>query len=140
MMHRCNRTKIMRRMKMKTKNNPYFAIETSEEELTADIYIFGDIASKRGGLNKLLAPSSDQSSYDLAQRVANIPEDYAIVVHINSNGGELKEGLGIYNVLKVKKHFHGVVETRDIKNPAMSVWGFLFMKTDKAHRAEGLRN
>lgn len=37
---------------------------------------------------------------------------------------------------KIKKHFHGVVETRDIMNPAMSVWGFLFMKTDKAHRAE----
>ena len=37
---------------------------------------------------------------------------------------------------KIKKHFHGVVETRDIMNPAMSVWGFLFVKTDKAHRAE----
>ena len=37
---------------------------------------------------------------------------------------------------KIKNHYHGVVETRDIKNPAMSVWGFLFMKTDKAHRAE----
>ena len=37
---------------------------------------------------------------------------------------------------KIKKHFHGVVETRDIMNPAMSVWGFLFMKTDKAHRNE----
>ncbi len=95
---------------MKTKNNPYFAIETSEEELTADIYIFGDIASKRGGLNKLLAPSSDQSSYDLAQRVANIPEDYAIVVHINSNGGELKEGLGIYNVLKERDNVTTICE------------------------------
>jgi hypothetical protein len=37
---------------------------------------------------------------------------------------------------KIKKHFHGVVETRDIMNPAMSVWGFLFVKTDKAHREE----
>jgi len=37
---------------------------------------------------------------------------------------------------KIKKHFHGVVETRDIQNPAMSVWGFLFVQTDKAHRAE----
>ena len=37
---------------------------------------------------------------------------------------------------KIKKHFHGVVETRDIMNPAMSVWGFLFVKTDKAHRNE----
>lgn len=37
---------------------------------------------------------------------------------------------------KIKNHYHGVVETRDIKNPAMSVWGFLFMKTDKENRAE----
>ena len=37
---------------------------------------------------------------------------------------------------KIKNHFHGVLETRDIQNPAMSVWGFLFMKTDKAHREE----
>ncbi len=37
---------------------------------------------------------------------------------------------------KIKNHFHGVVETRDIMNPAMSVWGFLFMKTDKEHRSE----
>ena len=37
---------------------------------------------------------------------------------------------------KIKKHFHGVVETRDIQNPAMSIWGFLFVNTDKAHREE----
>ena len=37
---------------------------------------------------------------------------------------------------KIKNHFHGVVETRDIMNPAMSVWGFLFVKTDKVHRTE----
>jgi len=37
---------------------------------------------------------------------------------------------------KIKNHFHGVVETRDIMNPAMSIWGFLFVKTDKAHRSE----
>ncbi len=37
---------------------------------------------------------------------------------------------------KFKKHFHGVLETRDIKNPAMSIWGFLFTKTSPAHREE----
>ncbi len=36
----------------------------------------------------------------------------------------------------IKKHFHGVLETRDIQNPAMSIWGFLFTKTDPAHRGE----
>ena len=79
---------------------PYFSISRRPEEQEADIYIFGDIAQNRGGLSGLLQASSDQSSYDLANQIAGIPEDWAITVHINSNGGELKEGLGIYNVLK----------------------------------------
>ena len=37
---------------------------------------------------------------------------------------------------KIKQHWHGVVETRDIMNPAMSIWGFLFVKTDKEHKSE----
>lgn len=81
---------------------PYFAITTDEEARSADIYIFGDIASNKGGLGKLLQSRSDQSSYDLAHQVACIPEDYEIVVHINSNGGEVKEGLAIYNTLKTR--------------------------------------
>ena len=36
----------------------------------------------------------------------------------------------------IKKHFHGVLETRDIKNPAMSIWGFLFTKTSPEHKDE----
>lgn len=79
---------------------PYFSLTWDGEEKTADIYIFGDIVHNRGGFSGLLQANSDQSSYDLANQIAGIPEDYAITVHINSNGGELKEGLGIYNVLK----------------------------------------
>ncbi len=79
---------------------PYFSVRMDNEVQAADIYIFGDIAHNRGGLSGLLQAKSDQSSYDLANQVMSIPEDWEITVHINSNGGELKEGLGIYNVLK----------------------------------------
>ena len=37
---------------------------------------------------------------------------------------------------KIKNHFHGVLETRDIQNPAMSIWGFLFMQTSPEHKDE----
>jgi hypothetical protein len=36
----------------------------------------------------------------------------------------------------IKKHFHGVLETRDIMNPAMSIWGFLFTQTTPEHNEE----
>lgn len=73
--------------------NKYFTMEYKEEEKTAEVYIFGDITSWPW-------IKSDVSSWGLAQRLMEIPEDTAITVHVNSNGGEVKEGLAIYNVLK----------------------------------------
>ncbi len=37
---------------------------------------------------------------------------------------------------RIKRHFHGVLETRDIMNPAMSIWGFLFTQTAPEHKEE----
>lgn len=72
---------------------PYFTMKATDT--TADIYIFGDIVA--GGWKW---DESDVSSFDLASQIKALPQDAQITVHINSNGGDLKEGLGIYNVLK----------------------------------------
>lgn len=74
-------------------NMPYFSMKKTDTG--ADIYIFGDIAS-----NAWKWDESDFSAHDLVSQIKGLPEDAAITVHINSNGGDLKEGLGIYNELK----------------------------------------
>ena len=71
---------------------PYFNMKLDEQG-AADIYIFGDITPYKW-------EESDVVAYDLATQIKNLPQSAPITVHINSNGGDLKEGLGIYNVLK----------------------------------------
>lgn len=58
---------------------------------TADIYIFGDIVSWPW-------MESDVSSYTLSRALQGLDTD-EINVHINSYGGEVAEGLAIYNTL-----------------------------------------
>ena len=72
---------------------PYYTMKADDTK--ADIYIFGDIVA-----NGWKWDESDFSSYDLVDQIRRLPQDAQITVHINSNGGDLKEGLGIYNELK----------------------------------------
>ncbi len=78
---------------------PYFSVFTNKEKKRADFMIFGDILSKGATFWDEMFPA-DVSSYDFTAQLDAIPEDYEITVHINSNGGEVKEGLAIYNALK----------------------------------------
>ena len=71
----------------------YFALETKEKE--ADIMIFGDITSWPW-------MESDVSSYNLSRQIVSLDVD-TINVHVNSYGGEVSEGLAIYNSLKQHK-------------------------------------
>lgn len=73
--------------------NKYYALETKENE--ADITIFGDITSWPW-LN------SDVSAYMLSKQINELDVD-TINVHISSYGGEVAEGLAIYNSLKQHK-------------------------------------
>ena len=80
---------------------PYFSVLTSKEKKCADFMVFGDIVSKGSIFWDELFPA-DVSSYDFVAQLNAIPEDYEITVHINSNGGEVKEGVAIYNALKAR--------------------------------------
>lgn len=73
--------------------NKYYALTTNGQ--TADIYIFGDITSWDWF-------ESDVSSYTLSKELQGLDVD-VINVHINSYGGEVAEGLAIYNTLKNHK-------------------------------------
>lgn len=75
----------------------YYALEVKEDKKTADIYIFGDITSWEW-------LDSDVSSYTLSKEIQELGGDIETIdVHINSYGGEVAEGLAIYNMLRGHK-------------------------------------
>ena len=83
-------------MKMNNRGSDmYYAISQNDDRTAADIYIFGTITSWE-------SEPSDMSAYRLTNRLAEIPQGAKITVHINSYGGEVAEGLAIYNALKAR--------------------------------------
>ena len=71
----------------------YYSLVVQGDE--ADIYIYGDIVSWPWF-------ESDVSSYNLAKEIEGLEVDQ-INVYINSYGGEVAEGLAIYNALRRHK-------------------------------------
>lgn len=75
----------------------YYSLYQDTENKTADIYIYGDITSWPW-------LESDVSSYTLSKELQELDESIEhINVYINSYGGEVAEGLAIYNALKRHK-------------------------------------
>lgn len=72
------------------RNNKYYSLAVADTE--ADIMIYGDITSWPW-------LESDVSAYNLSKEIAALDVDQ-INVCINSYGGEVAEGLAIYNSLK----------------------------------------
>ncbi len=75
------------------KNKKYFQLTQNDNEV--DIQIYGDITSWEWF-------ESDISSYTLSKQIEGLECD-KINVYINSYGGEVAEGLAIYNQLKRHK-------------------------------------
>ena len=72
-------------------NKRYYQLETSGD--AANLTIYGDITSYKW-------QESDVSSYDLSKQLSELQGVKQINVYINSYGGEVSEGLAIYNALK----------------------------------------
>lgn len=100
----------------------YFSLETSGSE--ANIVIYGDVTSWPWS-------ESDVSSYNLSKQIDELDVD-TINVGINSYGGEIGEGLAIYNALK--RH-PAKVRTR-CDGFACSIASVIFMAGDERVMAE----
>ena len=98
-------------------NKKYYSLVQENNEATINIY--GDITSWEWF-------SSDVSSYTLSKQLETIEAD-TIHIYINSYGGEVAEGLAIYNALKRHKakiitHIYGF---------ACSIASVIFMAGDE---------
>lgn len=101
------------------KKAKYFAYAETEKE--ANINIYGDITSWEWY-------DSDVSSYTLSKVLESLPDTIEnINVYINSYGGEVAEGLAIYNALKR----HKAKVTTYCDGFACSIASVIFMAGDE---------
>lgn len=76
--------------------NKYYSLVKNKSKQEANLTIFGDITS-------FPFCENDVSSYNLSKQLQQLTDVKTINVHINSYGGEVAEGLAIYNSLKNHK-------------------------------------
>lgn len=78
------------------KNRKYYSLIKNKSKQEATLTIFGDITSYDSN-------EKDVSSYNLSKQLKQLGDVKTINVHLNSYGGEVAEGLAIYNSLKNHK-------------------------------------
>lgn len=100
--------------------NKYFSLEKSENEATINIY--GDISSC-----PYAAEFGDVSANSLVKQLEALGDVEKINVHVNSYGGEVAEGLAIYNALR--RHKAKVITHCD--GFACSIASVIFMAGDE---------
>lgn len=106
-------------MQRKLPRNNYYSLAVQERQ--ADLIIYGNITSWPW-------KESDVSSYTLSRQLADLGDDVdTINVNINSYGGDVEEGIAIYNALK--RHPAQVVTRCD--GMAASISSVIFMAGDQ---------
>lgn len=103
----------------------YYSMEQSGQE--ANINIYGDITSYAGKSDFFGDEIDGMSAVNLSQKLEQLGDVSTINVYINSYGGEVAEGLAIYNALirhkaKVKTYCDGF---------ACSIASVIFMAGDE---------
>lgn len=96
----------------------YYQLLSNEEN--ADLYIYGDVTSYPWA-------EADVDAWSLTNELAALTDAKNITVHINSYGGEVGEGLAIYNALKN----HPAKITTVCDGFACSIASVIFMAGDE---------
>lgn len=89
----------------KRKNILNWRMEPVQQANKTVLYIYDDV-TEYGDFdwNAWEYKDSETSAKFFAEKLEEIPEGEAIELHINSNGGSVKEGVAIYNLLKQKQN------------------------------------
>ena len=101
-------------------------VETKEHR--ADLHISGDITRGVQFFGMTFKGENDVDYNDVAEALADLPDNITeIGVHINSYGGEVAEGVAIYNALKS----HSAKVTTVCEGFACSIASVVFMAGDE---------
>ena len=116
------------------KNAMKYRFEQSAEGNTHKLYIYDDVTAY-GHFNweTWQYEDSETGAKYFRKKLEEIPETGAIELHINSNGGSVKEGVAIYNLLKQ----HKATKTCYVDGFAYSIASVICMACDKIIMGKG---
>lgn len=87
------------------KNITNWRMQPVQAENKTLLYIYDDVTEYgEFDWNAWEYKDSETSAKYFAEKLSEIPEGQTIELHINSNGGSVKEGVAIYNLLKQKQN------------------------------------
>lgn len=86
---------------MSKQNKTNYCFQQAADPSVHLLYIYDDVSAYGNwNWNTWSYEESETSSKYFRDQLAAIPEDHTVELHINSNGGSVKEGVTIYNLLK----------------------------------------